>query len=68
MASRYWKQGWNYGYAGTNNEDEVDACEYLGITEAEVAEADQEEVRRKLVEMTWDMAVEQVDAWVEPKE
>ena len=66
MADRYWTVGHNMGYAGTGSENKIDACEYLGYSEEDLAEMDNSDVESQLAEMEWQTAVENVDAWANP--
>lgn len=66
MAKRYWTVHENMGYAGTDLEEEVDALDWLGISEEELAEMTDSDVQDQLVKYAWESAVEKVDVWAEP--
>jgi len=65
MAKRNWVMKWSYGYAGTNNQEAVDACDELGISEEQLESMTDEEVESMLTDICWEMAVQQVEAYVE---
>lgn len=67
MAKRYWTVNWGYGYAGTDNTEEVDLVDYFGYTEKEVEELPDEEAERQINDDFWNMATERVEVWCEPK-
>ena len=54
------------GYAGTDSYSDVDLCDYMDLSEAQVAALDDAEVKSQLSKEAWEMAVEKVDAWAEP--
>lgn len=66
MAERYWNIGYHMGYAGTKSEEKVDVCKFLGYTEEEVQEMENDELMDKLAQIAYEMACEKVDAWAEP--
>ena len=68
MAQRLWTLHWSYGYAGTDSEDEVELCSYLGISEAEAESMTDAEAVEALSKECWEQAVEQVEAYAEPRE
>ena len=68
MAQRYWTVHEDMGYAGTDSEEDVDALEWLGVTEKELEAMSDGEVEEELAKMAWDSAIEKVDAWAEPTE
>lgn len=66
MAQRYWKANWSMGYAGTDNEEEVDLCNLFGLTEDEVEDLSYEKAENMVADYAYDQAVERVDVWAEP--
>jgi hypothetical protein len=57
---------WDYGYAGTDSEERVDACQELAVTPEELEKMDEDKVREELFQGCWEMAIQQVDVGVEP--
>ena len=68
MAKRYWKVGCGYGYAGTNSEEVIDVCRYLGYDEDIVEDLDPDFVREQLCDAKWEEAIERVNVWANPEE
>jgi hypothetical protein len=66
MAKRKWKVQWSYGYVGTENEEEVDAMEYLGVDEEEFDAMSDEEVGELLSQDFYEGACERVDCGATP--
>jgi hypothetical protein len=66
MAKRYWKVKWSYGYAGTDNEEVVDAMDYMNVDEEGLEALTDDEVQQTLNDDYWQVAIEQVECYAQP--
>lgn len=54
------------GYSGTRSEEKVDVCKFLGYTEEEVQEMENDKLMGELAQIAYEMACVKVDAWAVP--
>ena len=67
MAKRYWVVSWKTCYAGTDNTQTVDLCEFLAVTETKVKALTDVFAQEIMDAYAWERAIELIESWAEPK-
>ena len=68
MASRYWIVSHSMGYVGTDSHEEIDALDYLGLSEKELEQWSDDDVEQELCELEFETACEKISVWAKKKE
>lgn len=62
MAHRYWLAYYSFGFAGTEQEEEIDFLDYVD-DEAALEALYDDEVEEKVAAMAYEMAIENINAY-----
>ena len=62
MAHRYWLACYRFGFAGTEQEEEIDFLDYVD-DEAALEALSDDEVEEEVAAMAYEMAIENINAY-----